>query len=119
MGQHGDLGVGPFDSVERWWRMPGHSHPSPWTQVTQRPPALIGQERVVRCRVDLAAGPEADAENLFDAAGEHVRQRARYQPQLFVEGPYRDVTLAGGQQFAEPDLRSGVSAENPRLGSEA
>src|SRR3954453_5324329 len=85
MSEQGELVLVPRRRVERRRDVPERSHSRAGSQLAQRLPAVIRQERMVGSGLDLPAGGELQPEDLLHTARKSMRQRARDQLQPIVE----------------------------------
>src|SRR5437588_9791703 len=79
----------------------------------------MSEEWMVSRGMDFTPRREPHPQDFPDAAREDVGQYARYQPQSFIERPYRDVPRPRSQQGTQRDFGAGVCPQNTSLCREA
>ena len=101
VGKHDDLRFGHTACHQRRWHIAGHGDADTRGQPAERPPALVGEERVVRRCVNLTAGRQPDPENFLHSARENMSHRGWHQAQPCIKRPYRDVAFPGRYQLTQ------------------
>ena len=112
VGQQAEPVLGPAKAgTHRLRGVPRDGQTAADGQLVQGDPAAQGEELVVARGLDLAAGGQPQAVDLFGPGREHVGHGGRDQPVPLVERPYQDAVPAVPQQLTKRHRCPGVRAE--------